>query len=60
MSAMGEKMHSIVASAILGAAVRRSAREDLLNLDLEQTYSQETKEALERELLALRRGETGC
>ncbi len=26
ISAMGEKMHSIVASAILGAAVRRSAR----------------------------------
>ncbi len=41
---------SLVSHEVRRQAVRRSAREDLLNLDLEQTYSQETKEALEREL----------
>ena len=41
---------SLVSQEVRRQAVRRSAREDLLTLDLERTYSQETKEALEREL----------
>ena len=36
MSAMGEKMHSIVASAILGAAVRRQMVKVLVEVDDEK------------------------